>query len=61
MEITFHLPKMSAPAASHEFGKWRCRVERMDATSCNIVFFDESEWKRFEQYAEDNNIEYEMV
>ena len=61
METKFYLPNMSAASASLEFGKWRCRVERLDTRSCNIVFFDEKEWKRFEQYAEEKDIEYSLV
>lgn len=60
MEATFYLPKMTAAAASIEFGSWRCRIEKMDSKSCNIIFFDEDEWKRFEEYAEEKGIENEL-
>lgn len=62
MTTTFFLPNTTAAMARNLFGSWRCRVEQVEyMKSCNIVFFDEDEWKRFEQYADDKNIEYEMV
>lgn len=61
MTTIFYLPNTSAPMASHLFGTWRCRVERVDAKSCNVVFFDKEEWDRFEEYAEANGIEYRLV
>lgn len=60
MDTTFEV-QMSAADARYRFGDWRCRIERLDGKTCNIVFFDEAEWNRFEEYAQANEIEYKLV
>lgn len=57
---TFEL-KMPVAKARELFGSWRCRLERLDKDFTNIVFFSEDEWKKFEEYADANNIEYRLV
>lgn len=57
----FFLSGTSSDRARALFGTWRCRIERMDSTSCNIVFFDREEVDRFEQFAEENDLEYTLV
>lgn len=61
MTTTFYLPSTTAAQASQMFGAWQCRVERIDDKSCNVVFFDKGWWDRFEEYAEANCIEYQIV
>lgn len=62
METTFFLPHTSAATARSLFGDWRCRVEQMErGKSCNVVFFSQKEWQRFEEYAEEHSIEYSLV
>lgn len=58
---TFHLPATPSSHAHTLFGDWNCRIERLDSHSCNIVFWKETEWKRFEEYAEEHDIEYSLV
>ncbi len=61
MTTTFYLPKTTTFNAKTAFGGWRCRIERIDSGSCNIMFFDQTETDRFEGYAEDNGIDYQLV
>lgn len=61
MTTTFHLPDTSLPEARVLFGDWRCRIERMDDKSVNIVFFDQEEWNRFTDFCDENDVVYEMV
>lgn len=61
MTTTFYLPETNAPTARAMFAGWQCNIERLDGKSCNITFWNEDEWKRFEQFAESQNIKFELV
>jgi hypothetical protein len=58
--VTFYVEKPAA-IMRHLLGDWRCRIERMAADSCNVVFFAENERKRFEEWAERNGVEIKLV
>lgn len=60
MTTTFFVRR---PAAAMRLliGDRRCRVERLDEATCNVVFFDEAEWRWFETWADEQGLDYELV
>lgn len=58
--VTFEI-KMPYAEVRAAFGSWRCRIERADKDYTDLTFFEEREWKKFEEYADEKGIEYRLV
>lgn len=61
MRTTFWIRNRTWAEMKRLLGSWRCRVENNGDQTCNVIFFDQEEWNRFETWAEDNGIDYELL